>query len=199
MAEGAPPTEVPAPWFLDACVLYPQLLRSILVGVAEAGLVRPYWSDRVLTEWRIAAARAGGMTAEAEARARAEEMAARFPDACLTPDPALEASLRLPDPGDTHVAAAAAATEPPATIITLNMRDFPARRLAPHGLSATHPDGALWALHDTAPDAIDHAIRASLAALSRPAGEPAGTGRAALKRAGLPRLAKAWAAAQTPA
>jgi len=43
--------------FLDACVLYPTVLREILTGCAAAGLYHAQWSPRVLEEWARAAAR----------------------------------------------------------------------------------------------------------------------------------------------
>ena len=36
---------------LDACVLYPPVLRDLLLGCAEAGLYEPKWSERILEEW----------------------------------------------------------------------------------------------------------------------------------------------------
>ena len=45
--------------FLDACVLYPTVLREILVGCAKHGLFVPQWSPRVLEEWARAATRLG--------------------------------------------------------------------------------------------------------------------------------------------
>ena len=36
--------------FLDACVLVPIALADTLLRLAEAGLFRPLWSDRVLDE-----------------------------------------------------------------------------------------------------------------------------------------------------
>ena len=36
---------------LDACVIYPTVLREILTGVAALGLYEPLWSDRILREW----------------------------------------------------------------------------------------------------------------------------------------------------
>ena len=35
---------------LDACVLFPTVLREILLGVAGKGLYEPLWSDRILRE-----------------------------------------------------------------------------------------------------------------------------------------------------
>ena len=35
---------------LDACVLYPTILREILQAAAEAGLYQPVFSDRILRE-----------------------------------------------------------------------------------------------------------------------------------------------------
>ncbi|MEM8879755.1 MAG: PIN domain-containing protein, partial [Pseudomonadota bacterium] len=52
---------------LDACVLYPTVLREVLLGVAEAGLYRPVWSARIVEEWARAAAKSG-TAAEMQAR-----------------------------------------------------------------------------------------------------------------------------------
>ena len=43
---------------LDACVLYPTVLREILTGVAGQGLYTPLWSDRILEEWARATRKA---------------------------------------------------------------------------------------------------------------------------------------------
>ncbi|MEM6679062.1 MAG: PIN domain-containing protein, partial [Pseudomonadota bacterium] len=80
-----------------------------------------------------------------------------------------------------------------ALIVTLNMRDFPARRLTPHGLEAVHPDGLLWGLLEEETERFVPVVGNALADLARPVGDGAG-GRNALKRAGLGRLGKAWAA-----
>ena len=44
---------------LDACVLFPTVLREILLGVAARGLYQPVWSDRILREWTRATAKLG--------------------------------------------------------------------------------------------------------------------------------------------
>ncbi|MFQ5567844.1 MAG: RSP_2648 family PIN domain-containing protein [Paracoccaceae bacterium] len=179
--------------FLDACVLYPWLARGIVLGAAEAGLLAPRWSPRVLAEWRITAAREGGTPAESWVDAVIARMETHFPDACVDPDPEVEATLDLPDPADIHVLAAAIAAGAE-ILLTFNLRDFPARRLAAHGVTPRHPDGFLWELHSHAPEAVGGAIRQAAAVIG--AEEPAAI-RRALKRAGLPRLARSWFARES--
>ncbi len=181
--------------FLDACVLYPNLVREIILRMAGAWLFRPAWSPRVLAEWRIAAARDGGHAAESTVDAVAARMAATFPSAGVTPDPAVEQALDLPDPADAHVLAGAIAAGA-GVLLTFNMRDFPARRLAAHGITPRHPDGFLWELYSDAPEVVGSAIRQAAAVAG--AEEPNAI-RRALKRAGLSRLAKAWFACESGA
>ena len=169
---------------IDACVLFPPVVRALVLAVAETGAFEPVWSRRILDEWRIAVSRAHGHAVEAEVRAAEADMAARFPTALLAgdlPDPV----TGLPDPGDEHVVAAALAGEA-SEILTFNLRDFPARVLAPMGLSARHPDGFLWEMASHGSD-VSAAIRETLAAHAI-APERA---RSALKRARLSRLGKA--------
>lgn len=174
--------------FLDACVLYPPLVRALLLGAAGAGLFVPLWSARVFGEWRIAVASKQGMAAEDQAVAAQAAMAARFPEARVEAAPEDKAAIRLPDPADTHVLAAAVAGEAGA-LVTFNLRDFPRRTLAAHGIEARHPDGFLWELLSVSPERMLPVIGAAL--------EAAGIGperaRTALKKAKLPRLGKAVA------
>jgi len=176
--------------FLDACVLYPPLVRAMLLGAAADGLYRPLWTARVLDEWAIAAARhgaAGGAEPAAAIAAEREAMARRFPDAEISPGNP-DALAPLPDPGDAHVLAGAVAGGADA-LVTFNLRDFPARALAEHGLTPRHPDGFLWEL-------LGEGGAQSLGpTLARVLPEPdRAANRRALKRARLPRLGKAWEA-----
>lgn len=176
--------------FLDACVLYPPLVRGILLGAAEMGLIAPRWSRRVLDEWRIAAARNGGLTAESGVDVIAARMAESFPEGEVRPEPGVEMAIDLPDPADAHVLAGAVAAGA-SVLLTFNLRDFPARALAALGIVARHPDGFLWELLSAAPDEMGGAIRAAASAAGAAASEEI---RRALKRARLPRLGKAWEA-----
>ncbi|MEM1385832.1 MAG: PIN domain-containing protein [Pseudomonadota bacterium] len=174
--------------FLDACVLYPSLVRGALLAAADHGRYRPAWSPRVLAEWRIAALRDGAEEAGLDKAVAA--MTALYPGALAAHDPDLEASLQLPDPADVHVLAGAVSAGA-TMLVTFNLRDFPTRRLARFGIEPRHPDGLLWQALSEAPDTLGVTIAALLAACG--ISEPR-AGRKALKRALLPRLGKAWEA-----
>ena len=174
---------------IDACVLYPTVLREIVLGVARAGLVTPLWSERLLEEWARTAARHGGDVDAALARGEIAALGAAFPQARVVHDPAQEAALWLPDPGDVHVLATAISGGAEA-IITLNLRDFPARELAAHGVEARHPDAVLYALWLERAEDVTGVVAGVHETAQRLRGEPMPL-RALLKRARLPRLAKA--------
>lgn len=174
--------------FLDACALYPGLVRETLLAAGEAGAVRPTWSPRVLEEWRLAALRDGAD--EAALAAALAEMAMRFPDAVIQPDPELEARLELPDAADRHVLAGAVAAGAEA-LVTFNLRDFPVRRLARFGIQPRHPDSLLWEILSGADPGLVTAWRMIFAAAN--AGEPR-EARKLLKKARLSRFGKAWEA-----
>ena len=101
----------------------------------------------------------------------------------------LEARLWLPDPADTHVLAAAIAGSAD-LIITLNAKDFPRNVLAEEGLSRADPDSFLHGFWQAEPDLIAGVAAEVLAEANRLSGREWDM-RALLKKARLPRLAKA--------
>lgn len=168
---------------LDACVLYPTLTRGLLLDAASAGVFTPLWSARIRGEWTHAVSK----TTPADLlAAEAALLAARWPAAEIAIPEGIEEGLYLPDPDDTHVLGAAIAGGASA-IVTYNMRDFPGRILAPHGVQPWHPDVFLLEALKETPDRMLDATRARLTSLT----DPDLTPRAALKRARLPRFAKA--------
>jgi predicted nucleic acid-binding protein len=172
---------------LDACVLYPTVMRQVLLGAAEAGLFTPLWSPRILEEWARAVARLGPAD-EAIARADIAQMRARWPAAEVTPPDSLIRRLHLPDENDIHVLASAIAGSAD-VIVTQNAADFPRGTLATEGLRREDADQFLRGLHDRAPDALAQVVDGVRATAERLSGEP-WTIRALLKKAKLPRLAK---------
>jgi len=176
---------------LDACVLYPTVLREILLGVAAKGLFVPLWSARILEEWARAAAR-DGPAAELVARGEVAALRAAFPGAEVTPDAGLLRRLHLPDADDIHVLAAAVSAGADA-IVTFNRADFPRHILAAEGVERRDPDGFLWQLWSEAPAAVEAVCAGIVARAAHLSGRPQDR-RAMLKRARLPRLAKALSA-----
>lgn len=173
---------------LDACVLFPTVLREILLGVAARGGYAPLWSARLLAEWQRAAARLGPEGA-AIAAAEIASLRGQWPQAEIDADPATEARLWLPDPADAHVLATAI-TGSAAQIVTLNLRDFPTRLLTPEGVVAEGPDAFLMALWLDQPEIVEAAVKASQARTEAASGREQPL-RPLLKRAKLPRLGKA--------
>jgi hypothetical protein len=176
---------------LDACVLYPTVLREILLGVAATGAFVPLWSGRILEEWARAAGRSGAGQ-EAVARGEIALLRARWPGAEVVTNPATEARLWLPDASDVHVLAAAIDGGADA-LITLNLRDFPKRTLDVEAVLLRHPDAFLTEVQDRDPDSVARVVVRVQAEAERLSGGPLAL-RALLKRAGLPRLGKALAA-----
>lgn len=175
---------------LDACVLYPTVLRELVLGHAGQGGFTPLWSARILEEWRRTAARTGPGD-ERIAAAEIAALRARFPASEVAAGPATLARLHLPDPGDVHVFAAAVdggADE----ILTLNSRDFPTNALAAEGLLRRHPDEFLLEAYHADPDGFSAVVRDVLARAGAH-GIDVSNPRAVLRRARLPRLGRAVA------
>ena len=173
---------------LDACVLYPTVLREILQGAGEAGLFQPVFSDRILREWVLATAKLGA-EAPVIAAGEAALFQAAFPRGLERAHPEIEARLILPDPNDHHVLATAIASGADA-IVTFNAQDFPGHVLASEGITRRDPDGFLWELQSRHPEkmaGIVEKVRARAEAIS---GQPVAL-KALLKLGRLFRLAKA--------
>ena len=176
---------------LDACVLYPTVTREMLLAVAGRGLFAPRWSARLLEEWRRAAARHGPVEA-AQAEGEIALVRAKHPDAEVPPAVGIEARLWLPDPSDVHVLATAIAA-PADAIVTWNAKDFPRGTLLEEGVARHGPDEVLLSCWLERPEAVAAAAELVRAEAERLDAAPADL-RALLKKARLPRLAKALSA-----
>jgi len=174
----------------DACVLYPTVMREVLMGAASKGFFKPFWSERILEEW-ARAARKIGPTGEMQARGEIALLRAKWPESSVQPHEGDLARLWLPDPNDIHVLAAAIACSAD-IILTLNAKDFPRHTLSEEGLERTNPDDLLFQFYCEAPDEVAHVAQKVHAEAERLAGAPQEL-RKLLKKARLPRLAKALA------
>lgn len=123
---------------LDANVLYPALLRDLLLSLAHADLYSAKWTEHIKAEWTRSLLKDRPNMA-AQIAAAAEAMESAIPDCLVTGYEHLISGLHLPDPDDRHVLAAAITGHADA-IITWNEKDFPRAVLDPFGVELQTPD-----------------------------------------------------------
>lgn len=152
----------------DACVLHPAPLRDLLLRVALTDLFRARWTEEIHTEWiGSVLERRPDLKPEQLARTRVL-MDRAVPDCLVTGYEGLVDQLKLPDPHDRHVLAAAIGCQA-GVIVTYNVTDFPPEALDPYGIAAQHPDEFVGHLFDLSPGAVCAAVRDQRLALTRPA------------------------------
>lgn len=152
----------------DACVLHPAPLRDLLLRLALSDLFRARWTDEIHAEW-ISSILERRPDLKPEQLARTRELMDRsVPDCLVTGYEGLVNELKLPDPRDRHVLAAAIRCQA-GVVVTYNLADFPPDALDPYGIAAQHPDEFIGHLFDLSPGAVCAAVRDQRLALTRPA------------------------------
>lgn len=135
---------------LDTCVLVPAALRDTLLRAAVRDLYELCWSAEILVELERVLVREG-LTTSDRASYLVETLKANFPNA-IVPDgykrliPVMEN-----DEKDRHVLAATVFASA-RTIVTENIRHFPASALEPFEIEAQTPDAFLMNLFRSDPD-----------------------------------------------
>jgi hypothetical protein len=141
---------------LDTCVLVPSRARDVLLEIASTGAYRPLWSSEILAELdrtlRLLLTKQGASPEEIDAYLTRlfRQMRITFPDALVTGWEELVPTIRLPDPGDRHVVAAAWAGRAD-VIVTDNLADFPSAAL-PASIVRQPLDDFLLDIFDFHPD-----------------------------------------------
>jgi predicted nucleic acid-binding protein len=139
---------------LDACVLYPVVLRDFFITLATAKLYEPRWTHAIHDEWiRSVIKNRPNITRENLLRVR-QLMDEAVPQALinvLLPEAVVLPQLR--DPNDKHVILAAIAAKA-AAIVTFNLRDFPIETLKLFNITAIHPDDFVSDFTLTNPDQV---------------------------------------------
>ena len=176
---------------LDACVLVPVSLADTLLRIAEYGVYRPIWSDRILAEVRRAILAVHPVLDAGRVDARLHAMNAAFEDACVRGWRPLVDGITLPDPNDRHVVAAALRSRAE-VIVTQNVADFPLDVLEPLGLHVLTPDDFLLDTLDLAPAVVRRVLAEQASDAHRPPLDLADV-LSSLERAGVPRFARAAA------
>ena len=171
-------------FFCDANVLYPSLLRDLLIRLAIADLIELRWSDEVHDEWARNLLLNRPELALAQLIRTRRHMEAAVPDAHVRGYESVIPDLFLPDPDDRHVLAAA--LQAGAALLTFNLRDFPGAQV--RGTEVLHPDTALPVLIVADPEIFRTVLREMSQALRTPPLHELDIA-AGLRRSGLPRTA----------
>ena len=137
----------------DANVLYPAPMRDLLMHLTLIGLFQAKWSLQIQEEWisNLLVNRPDLTRLQLERTQRL--MNKHAVDALVSGYEYLIPSLQLPDPNDAHVLAAAIQAHSD-VIVTINLRDFPSKILAPYGIEAQHPDEFIMNLFNDNPVAV---------------------------------------------
>lgn len=130
---------------LDANVLVPQRLSSLLLTLAEHDLFQPRWSEEILEEVERTLVHKLGLD-PVKAGRRLDAMRRAFPRAMVTGHEDLQGDPRC-DPKDRHVYSAAQVGFAD-VLVTFNLSDFPAAATEVDDVAVVDPDAFLLALHD---------------------------------------------------
>ncbi|MFA5258282.1 MAG: PIN domain-containing protein [Opitutales bacterium] len=123
----------------DACVLYPESLRDLLMQLATTGMYRAKWTERIQDEWTENVLKNNPHLKRERLTRTRQLMNEHALDCLVTGYERLENSISLPDPDDRHVVAAAIVGKAE-VIVTFNLKDFPTDELAAYNIEAQHPD-----------------------------------------------------------
>lgn len=173
------------PAFFDTNVLYGALLNDLILHLADRGLYRPLWSERVLVELRDSLVKNGEDQDLVDRRV--VTMATYFPDALVSGYSDLTPSMTN-DPKDRHVLAAAIRGSAE-VLVTFNLRDFPPASVADYDLEIVHPDIFLLDQLDLYPRHTRETVEELVRTYSNPEMEMHEY-LLALTRAGVPKFAR---------
>ena len=138
---------------LDACTLFPMLVRDVLLTLADHELFNPKWSPRIRDEWtRNLTARLRTRAPDADVSGQVARIASAvdraFPDACFSAQIVEADTLAAVDAKDRHVVMTALAAQADA-IVTFNLSDFAAPQLRESlQIEVIHPDDFIMDLVD---------------------------------------------------
>ena len=151
---------------LDACVLVPIRLATVLLWLAEAGIFELLWSGQILDEVQRNLPKLG--ISEEKAAQRVRTMSEAFGEAALVNDFDHLIGDMTCDSKDRHVLAAAVRAESD-TLVTFNLKDFPPDATSSWKIDAVHPDMFLTGLLAEDPGRVVEAVRRGCVDLRSPA------------------------------
>jgi hypothetical protein len=138
---------------LDACTMFPMLVRDVLLTLAAHEFFSPKWSPRIREEWtrnliaRITE-RDGGDVARSKVARIANAVESAFPDALVATELPESPLLDPVDAKDRHVVVTAMVARADA-IVTFNITDFATTHLSETlQIEVIHPDDFVMDLVD---------------------------------------------------
>jgi predicted nucleic acid-binding protein len=154
--------------FVDTSVLFPFSVMDLMLALTEDGIHDVLWTEALLGEWEEVVTRDRRRT-KATARSITRSIREAFADSEVPAADYLPLVPGMPgnDPDD-HVHMAAAIAGAASTIVTWNLKDFPAEALAEHGLEVLDPDTYLYRLIEQFPDEVGATLIRLAAGKRRP-------------------------------
>ncbi len=151
----------------DANVLYPSLLRDVMLRLATTGLFRAKWSKQIQDEWTCNLQKNHPDLAD-KIPGLVEKINKNFHDCMVSGfEHLIPCVSELPDPGDGHVLAAAIQCRAE-IIVTKNIKDFPSEVLDKYGIEVRHPDDFITELCDLSLSKCLEAFRKTRAPFKNP-------------------------------
>jgi hypothetical protein len=161
----------------------PVRCADLLIRIAQAGLVQAKWTDQILDEmFRNLRAKRPDLVSTQLDRTRTL-MNAAVRDCLVTGYEPLIEAVKLPDPDDRHVVAAAIRAGAQ-TIVTANIRDFPEAEVAPWNIEVKGPDDFVCDQIDLDRQAVFGAVQRIADSWKNPPGT-VGDVLSSLERSGL--------------
>lgn len=174
-------------YVLDACVLYPVVLRDLLLTLGALEAFEPRWTTTILDEMirNVLADHPRIDPAQFEARV-VGAMQRAFPGAGVAGFEQLTDQMDN-DPKDRHVAAAAVHVGA-AALVTYNLRDFDSAQLRRHRISVLTPTAVVAQLAAREPSVVALALREMAARKRRPPMTPSDVVDAIARQQGFAEL-----------
>lgn len=151
----------------DSCVLYPAPLRDLLMRLALTDLYQAKWTKDIHREWIQSLLKNRLDLTEERLEITRAKMDLHVRDCLVFEYEELIGDLKLPDPNDRHVLAAAIKANAQ-TIVTYNLADFPPSAVIKYGIDAQHPDDFLRYLIDLSPSKVIRTVQETRLSLKSP-------------------------------
>ena len=135
--------------------------------LAMTGCFKACWTNQIHDEWIEALLKKEPHREREKLNKVKELMNSHVYDAVIEGYESLIAGIKLPDPNDRHVLAAAIKGKCD-VIVTKNLKDFPDKIIGQWGLEAQHPDEFIWHLLDLHPEIVVNCAKKQRSKLKNP-------------------------------